>query len=393
MNSRSKGYPHILVLGGGYAGLLAASSLRRELPNAKITLVDGRENFSHRVRWHESLVGETIETINYQKFSFEREIEFLQATVDKLEPEANKVHIRSGNTTLSLDYDELVYALGSTSVPLWEARKPASVYALNNVTELLEAQRNLAITNRLVVIGSGLSAIEYAAEVAESFPLIQIKLLTRSSLLSAYSSAAQNYARSTMAEMGIDVVENSEIVALENDHCISANGDRIAFDMCLCSAGFCASPVWRNSNLPSRDNGQIAVDKFMRAVSYENVWVAGDAAYGEAGGHATLRMSCASACATAPLMALNIARQQRGEELILHTPFYFCHCISFGRTRGLIQMVTPDDKMLPTVVTGEIAVATKTQISAAVLSTLLWDGQASQQGWWPDFELIMQVAA
>jgi len=104
-------------------------------------------------------------------------------------------------------------------------------------------------------------------------------------------------------------------------------------------------------------------------------------------------MSCASACATAPLMALNIARQQRDEELILHTPFYFCHCISFGRSRALIQMVTPDDKILPIIVTGEVAVATKTQISDAVILTLLWDGKSSQQAWWPDFEQVLRLAA
>jgi len=393
MNSRSKEPPHILILGGGYAGLLAASNVRRELPKARITLVDGQENFSHRVRWHEALVGKTVETINYQNFSTEREIEFLKARVDKLEPEENRVHLTAGNANLCLDYDQLVYTLGSVSIPLWKEQGPDNVYALNNANELLEAQQRMAKIRRLVVIGSGLSAIEYATEVAENFPLLQIKLLTRSTLLSGYSRAAQNYARTTMAEMGIDVIEHMEIVSLDADHCVSENGDLTPFDICLCSAGFSASPVWRNSNLPSRGNGQIAVDGFMRAMSHGNVWVAGDAAYGVADGQATLRMSCASACATAPLMALNIARQQRDEELILHTPFYFCHCISFGRSRALIQMVTPDDNMLPTVVTGEVALATKIQISDAVISTLLWDGKSSQQGWWPDFEEVLRAAA
>jgi len=393
MNSKSKESPHILVLGGGYAGLLAASTLRRELPKARITLVDGQENFSHRVRWHEALVGQTIESINYQEFAFEREIEFLKARVDKLEPERARVHLSVENTSLSLDYDELVYTLGSVSVPLRNGQSPDNVYTLDKVSERLEAQQRMSEVRQLVVIGSGLSAIEYATEVAENFPTIEIKLLTRSTLLSDYSRAAQNYARTTITEMGIEIVEHTEIVNLTADHCVSANGDLTSFDICLCSAGFSASPVWRNSNLPSQDNGQIAVDGFMRALPYGNVWVAGDAAYGAADGLATLRMSCASACATAPLMALNVARQQRDEELIMHTPFYFCHCISFGRSRGLIQMVTPDDKMLPTVVTGEVAVATKIQISDAVILTLLWDGKSSQHGWWPDFEQVLQLAA
>ena len=40
----------IVILGGGYAGLLAAGTLCREQPLARITLVDAQSEFSHRVR-------------------------------------------------------------------------------------------------------------------------------------------------------------------------------------------------------------------------------------------------------------------------------------------------------------------------------------------------------
>jgi len=131
----------------------------------------------------------------------------------------------------------------------------------------------------------------------------------------------------------------------------------------------------------------------MQALGFDNIWVAGDAAYNEDNGRASLRMSCATACATSPLIGLNVARAQRGESALEHTPYYFGHCVSLGRQQAFIQIVSSDDRMLPSIVTGITAIEAKIKIAKAVISTLLWDGEASQADWWPDFEQLKQAAA
>ena len=248
-------------------------------------------------------------------------------------------------------------------------------------------------TKQLLVIGGGLTAVEYATEVAERYPAIKVQLVTSSTLLPDYSVSAQDYARQAMFEMNIELIEHTPIDQIDAQQAITAGGNRLPFDLCLCSTGFLASPVWQDSGLPSLESGQIAVNSNMQAEGFDNIWVAGDAAHHEIDGRAALRMSCATACATAPLIGLNVARALACESALEHTPYYFGHCVSLGRERAFIQIVSPDDKMLPRIVTGTTAIEAKIQIAKAVISTLLWDGKSSQDNWWPDFEHLKRVAA
>ena len=383
---------HIVIVGGGYAGLLIAGHLSRNLDSSRITLIDRHSRFSHRVRWHQYLAGQAIDNISYTRFTQQRGIDFIQASVTSIDPAVQQVHMLADGRATSLGYDQLVYALGSFSRPIWQGPSPANIYRLNNLQELDAVRQQFSPGKRLLLIGSGLTAIEYATELAESHPLLDITLVTRSTILSGYSTAAQHYARSALHKFGISLIENSEVVALDNTICHTANGVALPFDVCVCSAGFEASPVWRDSGLPVLANGQIAVDKFMSAIDIDNVWVAGDAAQRQVSGGPLLRMSCATACITSPLTAANIIHHLNAEPLYPITPFYYCHCISLGRSDAIVQLVTGDDKIMPTIVSGKQAAAVKEQIASAVMSTLMWDGQASQADWWPDFAALAQSA-
>jgi NADH dehydrogenase FAD-containing subunit len=383
----------IVILGGGYAGLLAASQIRRDLPQAHITLIDAHTQVSHRIRWHEQLTGGDIESINYTGFCAERNIQFVQAYVEKIDPDQNCIQVNVESYRHTYSYDQLVYALGSHSRSLTKDEGLANVYSFSDEQSVATAMAKLPTRKHILILGAGLSAIEYATEIAETYPEIHLRILTDTQVLNQYSEAAKTYTRGVLRAMNIELIEHTQVHELHKNHCLDSEGRRFDFDFCLQNIGFEASPVWKNSGLSCRLNGQIEVDEFMRAKSYNNIWVAGDAGYGEQKGEASLRMSCASACATAGAAAANLTRHVKCEPLLPHKPYFFCHCISLGRKHALVQLVTAEDKMLNDIVTGKLATHTKTKISEAVLLTLLWDGQSSQQGWWPDFELLLKSAA
>lgn len=57
-------HPHVVVLGGGYAGTMAANRLQQNT-NIDITLVNPREEFVHRLRLHQFAAGTGIATAEY----------------------------------------------------------------------------------------------------------------------------------------------------------------------------------------------------------------------------------------------------------------------------------------------------------------------------------------
>ena len=54
--------PHIVVIGGGYAGALAANRLRKN-PDVDITVVNPRSAFVERIRLHQLVVGSGSATL------------------------------------------------------------------------------------------------------------------------------------------------------------------------------------------------------------------------------------------------------------------------------------------------------------------------------------------
>ena len=63
MNTRKH---RVVIVGGGYAGLMAAARIGRE-NKAEVTLVDGQPSFTHRIRLHETLAGAAPKTFGYAR--------------------------------------------------------------------------------------------------------------------------------------------------------------------------------------------------------------------------------------------------------------------------------------------------------------------------------------
>ena len=113
---RTRTMARVLVLGGGYAGMLAAARVARH-GNAQITLVDQRPGFVQRIRLHEALAGATPPGLAYGPALARRGGRFVQARVLGIDPARQEVSIAADGAERRLGYDALIVALGSASVP------------------------------------------------------------------------------------------------------------------------------------------------------------------------------------------------------------------------------------------------------------------------------------
>jgi NADH dehydrogenase len=92
--------PHVVVIGGGYAGTLAANHLRMR-GDIDITLVNPRPKFVERIRLHQLVAGTAEATADYGTLLGEG-IQLIVDSATKINASAQTVEFASGRTTSSM---------------------------------------------------------------------------------------------------------------------------------------------------------------------------------------------------------------------------------------------------------------------------------------------------
>jgi NADH dehydrogenase FAD-containing subunit len=367
----------VLILGGGYAGLMAASRIARGSSSVEVTLIDARPTFTQRIRLHETLAGRKPATFDYAPLLRRRGVRFVQARVESLDPGRHRVLARSlDGSPVEHRYDTLVLALGShtrASVP----GVAEHAVRLDDPAALREAAARTAVLantgGRVLVAGGGLTGIESATELAERYPNLRVTLATRGRVGDDYSEAGSAHLRHRLIELGVEILDDTGIAGLEPGRALLADGGQLPFGLCVWVGGFEAPALAREAGLSVDFAGRALVDPALRAQGHPDVFVAGDAAVATLpDGHA-IRMGCVSAMPLGAHAGESLRRVLAGRE---PEPFAFgfvIRCISLGRKDGLVQSVEPDDTPLPRVKTRLAARITKELIGRMTYGVPQWE--------------------
>lgn len=363
---------HVVIVGGGYAGLAAAARVARAHAAAQVTLVDAKPHFVERIRLHEVLAGSQPHTFAYAPLLKQRGMSFVQGRVEALAPQHQQIVGRDYmGKPFMLPYDQLVIALGSitsTSIP----GVTEHALALNNLGSVQAASDTLrALAQRgstLLVVGGGLTGMEVATELAERFAGLRVTLATSGTFAVDYAPRGRVHLRRRFGQLGITLREDTVITALEAGMAHTANSTTIPFDQCIWTAGFAAPSLARDAGLVVDHGGRIVVDALQRAEGQPSIFAVGDAAAITVSGK-IVRMGCVSALPMGAHVGANLVR-------LLHNappePFAFnflIRCISLGRRDALVQRVAADDTPCPTVHTKLQAVVTKELICRMTFAT------------------------
>lgn len=338
----------IVILGAGYAGTIAAGRLARRLhgDDVEVALVNAEPDFVERVRMHQLATGQHLRDRPLHELLAGSGVTLRVARVTSVDVDARSIVLDDGD----LGYDTLVYALGSArddhGVPgVFEHAH--EVAGRPGALRLRQRLHDLAPGSRVVVVGGGLTGIEAASEIAESFAQLDVAIAVRGSFGDWLSPSGQRHLRGTFDRLGVTVHERTGVTRVDAASVTADDGATIPADVTVWAAGFAAHPVAASSGLAVTDRGQIVVDETMRSVSHPDVYAVGDAALGHTTVGTPLRMSCASGVPMAWQAADSIVARLTGGKLP-HTPLTYVHqCISLGRRDALIQFVTPDDRARP----------------------------------------------
>ncbi|MGW6984016.1 NAD(P)/FAD-dependent oxidoreductase [Streptomyces sp. NPDC054932] len=351
----------IVVLGAGYTGAVAAGRLARRLhhEDVTITLVNPEPDFVERVRLHQIAAGQDLRPRPFGEMFAGTGVELKLGKVTAVDVDRKAVTVATANgpEREELEYDTLVYALGSGwndgGVP-GTAEHAHEISSRPGALRLRDRLAALDAGRPVVVVGGGLTGLEAATEIAEARPDLDVALAAHGALGDWLSEKGRTHLRKVVDRLGITVHEHTTVDAVEADGVRTADGRRIPADVTVWTTGFAVHPIARATALELADHGRIVVDATMRSVSHPDVYAVGDAAMAIGPGDKPLRMSCASGVPMAWQAADAIAARLTGTKVPHADIGYSQQCISLGRREGLIQFVTADDRAVDRALTGRV---------------------------------------
>lgn len=344
----------VVVLGAGYAGLPAVNRIARQTrrDEVELVLVSALDQFVERPRLHQLAVGQPRPDLPLTGFLADG-VAARIGRVERIDRDEQALRFDDGSSPLP--YDTLVYAAGSTidlSVPgaADHAHAVTDPRAALEIAAALDAQPR----SRVVVVGGGLTGLELAGEVAESYPQADVSLVSTGEPGDWLSSRARTYLADAFDALGVRRIPGVRVLGVDPGRLVTDVGSGPHFDLCLWAGGFAVPRLAADAGLDVDDRGRVITDATLRS-SDEHVYAIGDcAAVPGPWGHA-LAMGCRTGGFTGPVAADAIAARLTGREARAFRFRYIHECLSLGRRHALVQFLDRDGAPTDRVLTGRVA--------------------------------------
>ena len=298
--------PHLLIVGGGFAGLWAARALA-DAP-LRITLLDRvNHHLFQPLLYQVATAGLSAPDIAAPL----RHILRRQKNVTVLMGEAAQVDAANRRLLLqdgeAIAWDYLLLATGATHAYFgrddWAEHAPGLKTLddalrirrrLLSAFERAEAETDPAVQRALLsfaVVGGGPTGVELAGTLAEiarhtlrrEFRNIdprhaQVMLIEAGPrILSGFPEALSQRAQRQLEQLGVRVHAGQPVTQIDGDG-VTIGDNRIAARTVLWAAGVAASPLARSLGVPLDRAGRVAVDPDLSVPGHPRVFVAGDLA-------------------------------------------------------------------------------------------------------------------
>ena len=372
----------IVVLGAGYAGVLAAnrilSSLHQDrrsptVPACSITVVNPRPDFVERIRLHEVAAGSRDGASTPLQDVLHPDVTLIVGAVALIDPDEHVVEIAADGATGSIGYDTLIYAVGSTT-----ARSTPGVgehtYRVGDVDSAHALQAALAALpahSRVHVVGGGLTAVETASEIASRHRELDVQIVCAGTVLGSMRGRARRKILAKLAALGVSHREHTVVTEVRERAAMTESGQLLGFDVCVWTASFAVPDLAYRSGLATDQVGRLRVDATLTSIDNPDIIGAGDAVVTPAEVGAHLRMGCATALPLGAHAAATVLARLRGEQPTPLSIGFVAQCVSLGRKSGVIQFVHADDTPRSLVVSGRMGASVKESICKMTLDSLI----------------------
>ncbi len=280
-SSRSR----VVIIGGNFAGLVAASRLSCE---HDVTVVDARVDFEWTPNIHEILSGvknrdgvvlPRAECVSRYGHTFVHDV------VTQIDRDSSSVMTEGG---LVLPYDACLIAAGSqrTTFGIEGADKYAlglrlvddAVRIANRLDKLAARKRRASV----VIVGGGVSGVEALGEIlrrrgqGDEFNIHVVE--TESRILNGQPQGLASDAVQRCAPYSVTLHTDAAVTKVAARSVTLTNGKKLTADLCIWSAGMTLPDFLREAELNDTGDQWLPVDDTLRSRYADNIFVAGDCA-------------------------------------------------------------------------------------------------------------------
>jgi NADH dehydrogenase len=371
--------PHVVVVGGGYAGTLAANRLQQS-SDIDITVINGRPTFVERIRLHQLVAGSGEATIDLADM-LGKNVRLIVDTAERIDVTGRTVELASGD---AVPYDYLIYAVGSTgAVP---ASIPGARQFAYPIGELEQAQRlraavaDLPQATSICVVGGGLTGIEAASELAEQLPATTVTLLCGGILAPSIGEKARRSVWRQLSRLGVEVLDDAVVAELRADHVRLTDGRVLPSALTVWTAGFGVPDLAARSGLTTDEMGRLITDETLTSIDDSRVVAAGDSA---APCNRPLRMGCQAAMPLGAKAASTVLDRIAGRSPGAVSQAFVGQNISIGRHRATIQLSYRDDTPRRIYLRGKLAASVKEFVCKSTVKSILKEARKPGAFRWP----------
>lgn len=292
----------IVILGAGYAGILAAQTLEKKLDfdNAEVTLINKNDYHYLKTELHQPAAG-TFPIEKTRVFIDEildaNKTQFIQDEIIQIKADEQIVELKNSE----IEYDYLIVSLGSEAetfnIPGLK-ENAFGKWTLNGIQKLhdhieekvkgyVQTQNPADLT--FVVGGAGFTGIEFVSELVDALPnlckqygvdpsLVKIVNAEASpSILAGFDPKLIEYAQKYLEDKGVAFHIGVPIKECKEGSVILADDTTIQTGTVVWAAGVRGNCVIEKSGIENV-RGRVQVDGKLHAPGYENIFVVGDCA-------------------------------------------------------------------------------------------------------------------
>lgn len=268
---------NIVVIGGSFAGCGALRKLRKE-KNLHLTLIEPKDYFEYTPGIHHVLAGgaDVSSIFSTNERWIPKGVNHIRDTVESIDHNSNTI-LLSNQQKISFDY------LICTSGASYPKPVRGSFTFKDRREEILSYRKRIESADTIALVGGGLVGVEFASEIADTYPRKKVYLLDLlPAVLATLPRKAQVYAEEHLIKKGV-FLRLGLSSKIEGTRISFKDGEVIESDLLIWCCGLRPQMQIPKEEHKSTKLGYTVNDK-LQVYGTSRIYAAGDCVDGESVG-------------------------------------------------------------------------------------------------------------